>query len=224
VSHTTFQNLVTTLKVNDTKLLSHDSLVQIAAHYGFDSRRPTKLAALLGVGRSTLQNWIVAGVKVNEINQIHYDSVVQVAGRACALGKPEAIQFMTMLARAGAKAYIYHEAGYAMNAVTYEIPKSYGAALQLAADQEKEIEAKNALITLKSNQIANKDKFIIASNEASIKAGEILVREFCKSIDFICVGQNKMYEWLILLIITHKKKGSNKNLLLPLWFLEVCFF
>jgi len=69
------------------------------------------------------------------------------------------------------------------------VPQSYADALELAAKKIRECEAKDIVI-------ANKDRLIMASNEASIKAGEILVREFAKSIDFIDVGQNKMYEWL----------------------------
>ena len=47
-----------------------------------------------------------------------------------------------------------------------------------------------------SNQ--NKDNMLIASNEASIKAGEVLVEEFCKKYDHIDIGRNNMYEWLRL--------------------------
>ncbi len=52
--------------------------------------------------------------------------------------------------------------------------------MQLAADQAKEIEFKNDLI--------------IASNEASIKAGDIKVSEFVKSTDIVNLGINKFYE------------------------------
>jgi len=62
------------------------------------------------------------------------------------------------------------------------IPKNYAEALQLAADQAKEIEFK--------------DDLIIASNEASIKAGDIKVSEFVKSTDIIDLGRNQFYEWM----------------------------
>lgn len=64
------------------------------------------------------------------------------------------------------------------------------------------IEALEALVVSeKSNQaslviIDNKDKLLIASNEASIKAGEVMVREFVKSNDLIDIGQNHFYDWL----------------------------
>jgi len=72
---------------------------------------------------------------------------------------------------------------------TFAIPQSYSEALALAAEQARKIEQQQ-------RSLENKDKLIMASNEASIKAGEILVREFAKSIDFIEVGQNKMFKWL----------------------------
>ena len=63
-----------------------------------------------------------------------------------------------------------------------KIPQTFAEALQLAADQQKEIE--------------RKDQLIIASNEASIKAGEILVREFVKSNDLIDIGEKKFWQWM----------------------------
>jgi len=76
------------------------------------------------------------------------------------------------------------------------LPKDYSQALRMLAD---EVEAKQRLAIENEKQrrsLKNKDHLILASNEASIKAGEILVREFAKSIDVIEVGQNKMYDWL----------------------------
>ena len=69
------------------------------------------------------------------------------------------------------------------------IPKNYAEALRLAADQQEQIEAKN-------KSLAFKDDLLIASNEASIKAGDILVEEFCKSTDIVNIGRNKMYDWM----------------------------
>ena len=62
------------------------------------------------------------------------------------------------------------------------IPQNFAEALQLAADQAKKIEEKN--------------KLLVASNEGSIKAGEILIREFVKAYDFIRIGEKLMYRWL----------------------------
>jgi len=62
------------------------------------------------------------------------------------------------------------------------VPQNFAQALQLAADQQKQLEYK--------------DELIIASNEASIKAGEVIIREFVKSTDIIEVGEKLFYKWL----------------------------
>lgn len=62
-----------------------------------------------------------------------------------------------------------------------------------------EVEAKliaQQIIEKQQQQISNKDQLIVASNEASIKAGEILVREFVKSNDLIDLGEKQFYEWM----------------------------
>ena len=55
-----------------------------------------------------------------------------------------------------------------------------------------EVESTQAAI----NTIKERDKLIIASNEASIKAGEILVREFVKAVDIINIGEKLFYHWM----------------------------
>ncbi len=76
------------------------------------------------------------------------------------------------------------------------LPADYPSALRALADK---VEHNKKLALENEDQrhsLKNKDSLILASNKASIKSGEILVREFAKSIDFIKVGQNKMYKWL----------------------------
>jgi len=70
-----------------------------------------------------------------------------------------------------------------------EAPKTYSESLFLAAKQQEQIEKQ-------TREIEAKDDLIIVSNEGSIKSGEILIREFCKSIDFIDIGEKKMFTWL----------------------------
>jgi anti-repressor protein len=69
------------------------------------------------------------------------------------------------------------------------IPTSYSEALKLAYEQALVIEDQN-------KRLIEKDSLIIASNEASIKAGEILVREFVKSVDIIDLGERQFYQWM----------------------------
>jgi anti-repressor protein len=62
-----------------------------------------------------------------------------------------------------------------------------------------EVEAKQKALEIIGKQqssIAEKDNLILASNEASIKAGEILVREFVKSVDIVDLGEKQFYQWM----------------------------
>ena len=70
-----------------------------------------------------------------------------------------------------------------------KLPENFSEALRLAADLQEKNEKQQ-------QQIEHKDQLIIASNEASIKAGEILVSEFCKSVDIVDVGATKFYQWM----------------------------
>jgi len=130
----------------------------------------------------------VAGVKVNEINQIHYESVTIVAGKAASLGRREAIEFLALLAKAGAKAYIYHEAGYAMSAV----PRDFATALQLAADQQKLIQQQAGELLEAAPKIAFHDRMFTENPRLSMN-------EFAKILsdsNGVVIGQNKMMQFL----------------------------
>lgn len=69
------------------------------------------------------------------------------------------------------------------------IPSNYSEALKLAYEQSLVIEDQ-------SRRLVEKDNLILAGNEASIKAGEILVREFVKSVDIVDLGEKQFYEWM----------------------------
>ena len=71
----------------------------------------------------------------------------------------------------------------------HQIPQTFSEALKLASDQAKTIEKQ-------IQSLENKDQLLLATNEASIKAGEILVREFVKSVDIIEIGEKLFYKWL----------------------------
>jgi len=76
------------------------------------------------------------------------------------------------------------------------LPKTFSEALRMLAD---ETEAKeSALLTIEHQKetIAIKDELILVSNEASIKAGEILVREFVKAQDILEIGEKQFYQWM----------------------------
>lgn len=75
------------------------------------------------------------------------------------------------------------------NTTQLSIPQNYSEALKLAYEQSLVIEDQ-------SRRLIEKDSLIRASNEASIKAGEILVREFVKSVDIIDLGEKQFYHWM----------------------------
>ena len=60
----------------------------------------------------------------------------------------------------------------------------------------KELVSVTELAQKQAKQIEVKDSLIVASNEASIKAGEILIREFVKSVDIILIGEKQFYQWM----------------------------
>ena len=67
----------------------------------------------------------------------------------------------------------------------YSLPKSmptHAEALRLYADS--------------LDKIREKDKLIVATNQAQIAAGEILVREFCKSNDIVDLGEHQFWHWM----------------------------
>jgi len=68
--------------------------------------------------------------------------------------------------------------------------------LKLNLEQAEENEKNKLLIEKQECSIKAKNELIMATNEANIKAGNIKVSAFCKSIDFVEVGQNIMYKWL----------------------------
>lgn len=64
------------------------------------------------------------------------------------------------------------------------------------ADVKESEQKQLAIVDAQQKSIARKDQYIIASNEASIKSGEITVSEFCKANDLVDIGRNEFYEWM----------------------------
>ena len=63
----------------------------------------------------------------------------------------------------------------------------------------EQYKAKEAALLVVGNQkasIQHKDDLIRVSNEASVKAGEMLIREFVKSVDIIDLGEKQFYQWM----------------------------
>ena len=105
----------------------------------------TKLAELCGVDQSTISKHISKTrhtLNLNEINQIHEESVELVIGHyAFDSQRPNEVALKTYrtLAKAGVRAYLYHMAGYVMEAKP-AVPQTYLEALKaLVASEESRL-------------------------------------------------------------------------------------
>jgi prophage antirepressor-like protein len=78
----------------------------------------------------------------------------------------------------------------------FALPKTFAEALRLAADTQEKLEVAQTLVAQQQHALERKDALILASNEASIKAGEVLIREFVKSNDMVDLGEKKFFKWL----------------------------
>ena len=79
---------------------------------------------------------------------------------------------------------------------THQLPQTFAEALRLAAQTQDELDAAKLQIEHDQEVIKTKDNLIKVSNEASVKAGEILIREFVKSQDLVDVGEKQFYTWM----------------------------
>ena len=95
----------------------------------------TKLAELCGVTQHAISQYVSKTrdtLKLNEINQIHEDSVELVMSHyAIESQRPNetALKNYRVLAKAGIRAYLYHMAGYVMEAKP-AVPQTYLEALE----------------------------------------------------------------------------------------------
>ena len=111
----------------------------------------TKVAAMCGINQSTIQSAIsrqssyAVWWNLNENNQLDAESAFNAVAYYAGQGKPEALQSLIKIGAAGMKAYIYHEAGYKMDAKP-SVPMTYLEALkELVATQELLEAAKPAI-------------------------------------------------------------------------------
>lgn len=80
----------------------------------------------------------LAHLNLNENNQIHYESLISVAVYFSSKGNIKATEVLADIAKAGAKAFIYHLAGYSLEAKPKELTNKEILLLALKAEEEKE--------------------------------------------------------------------------------------
>lgn len=101
-----------------------------------------KTAELVDVPRTTLRDYIAARHPVFDTKQgLTAEILQETATHYAVSGNQKAAQLLGKLAEAGAKAFIYHEAGYTVSASPVSmmaLPQDYIAALEQLVKTEKE--------------------------------------------------------------------------------------
>ena len=133
----------------------------------------------------------IQGNKYNDlVNIVNESGLYSVVLRS---DKPEAKPFKKWVT-AEVLPSIRKTGGYQLSG--FALPKTFAEALRLAADTQEKLEVAQTLVAQQQHALERKDALILASNEASIKAGEVLIREFVKSNDMVDLGEKKFFKWL----------------------------
>lgn len=193
---------------NSLNTAPNDVTVNLATGEAYISQR--KAAEKLGIARPTLQSWIDRHPNNFDVKQGLSSEIFSLCIQHYALDSKaatqEAKELLRKISQAGAKAYLYHEAGVTLNAVTQQPrPLTYIESLELLLASEKEKEAlriedlkKSRIITDKRN-ITNEgeDYFTVARikelNPRSTLSGILLSREARKQ-DVPPIKQFTVYE------------------------------
>ena len=151
-----------------------------------------KLSDLLGLGKNAVNDWLRRvgdgrRVKLNETNQLSSESLEYAAGYfAFETAKPtkEAIVFYRLLAQAGAKAFIYHEAGMKFTAapIVQELTVVQEIELRLIMAKEQEALRLDLANTQKSRRV------ITGKYGASVKANAKLKLALGISDDYVPIA------------------------------------
>ena len=148
-----------------------------------------KTAELCGVERNSIVHFfkdksdISQGVSDNQLA-----SVVQYYANK---GRAQAVQTLILFAKAGAKAYIYHEAGYKLKAEK-QLPQNFSEALRLAADLQDKNEALEAQKALDAPKVQFAETITESSNTRCVR---VWVKGM-KSDHGLRVGERKVFRWL----------------------------
>lgn len=172
--------------VNGLCIKANDDFTVDDSGAAFVSQR--KLAEMIGVERVTIQKHIGRKYPDNiDISQGLSPELVQKVSTYYAMkGQPLAIEFIGVLAEAGAKAWIYTQAGYELKA---EKPLSYEEMVVKVITES----------TLKIEQLDNQINLL---QDKSYKEGDLLIRDIC---DRFNMTMTEMFTFL------HSHKMIKKN-------------
>lgn len=127
-----------------------------------------KTAELLGVPRTTLRDYLSATHIYDRKQGLTPEILSFSATHFSAKGNQQAEQVLTKLTEAGAKAFIYHEAGYKIQATPTQenIPQTHIQAVEAYLQTLKELEAKSQVITMQTEIIETKQVETDSSTES----------------------------------------------------------
>lgn len=145
-----------------TSNTSSDFTVNSTTGEAFISQR--KLAELLNVSKSTISSWVSRAVNTDTSQGLTPEimqSAVQYYALDCASPTMEAKELLKKIATAGAKAYLYREAGYTLNAVAepkQELTLTESLKAMVAVSEAMDaFKAKQALMQKEIDEKASKE-------------------------------------------------------------------
>lgn len=127
-----------------------------------------KTAKLLGVPRTTLRDYLTATHNYDRKQGLTPEILSFSATYFSAKGNQQAEQVLAKLTEAGAKAFIYHQAGYKVQAIPTQenVPKTHIQAVEAYLQTLKELEAKDQVITMQTEIIETKQGETDSSTES----------------------------------------------------------
>ena len=182
-----------------SEVLNYNDFVVASDGSAFISQ--TKVAELCGVGQDAISKFLKRRTGhtyiLNEFNQLHSDSMELVIGYyAFDSQRPteKAVESYRMIAKAGAKAYIYHQAGYAMSAARPIVPLTI---VGLATENHR-LSGENLKFAITNEKLKKKNTELKGSN--ALLKYEIMDLEYLNTnledtIDSQAIALDESREW-----------------------------
>ena len=177
--------------------LSQDFTVDSDTGEAFISQR--KLAQLCGVPESTQRDWFKnnpRGYNCNKNNQLSHKSLGLFLKSAMLKGYEKAEPVLDQVLEAGAKAFIYDQAGFKMKA-ELKTPQTFLEAMQLATRALEALEAAKPAIKFHSemfstNARCSMNQFAkLLSDSSGVKIGQNKMMEFLRKSGYLMAGRDR---------------------------------